>query len=776
MKRIILSTLGVFALFLFGMQEAKASHTAGGSITYEYIGDSTGIPYNYCITLVLYRRELGISLAASYPIDINSSCFGSSSVTVTQALYNSWYTQQGLGTYTQGGTPRGDTNCIDQADPGYNDGRIEEYRYRACIVLPGKCADYTFSWDLCCRNSNITNLATYPSLYLESKLNNTLGPNTSPSFLNPGAKFFCVGQPFTWSQAATEPDQDSMVFTLAQPWSAQNAPIPWAPGYSTQQPMTTANGFNFNPATGVFVFTPTQAEVDVIKIVVEEYRFDTVFFSWLLVGTAIREMQIPILSTCNPIASTGVNISQGVTTGGVTSERKVMNGDSLIATFGIDSIADYGGGNTEIDIIGYECFDSVVKVKVNGDLKCSSISPDGTDFRLIGPDSIARPIIGINNNCKSTLLTDEVDLFLHKPLDVNGDYLLQIKAGTDGNTIENECGYGVKEFFTIIIRVANCPKLKYDLQNVSVEFDQVVKLDWYVDPQSITPETDKLFTEWTIMRSNADNPQFYPIANLNGPGDVTRRSYVDTSLEMYNLDQSHYRYIVQLVQNFDFKPPTRNVRTILLQDTLSPDSSAINFEWTYYNGWPAPSYQMYKAKVDTTLPVQVWEAFGKGPDSNFFKDEWMIPDPVTEANSGLYVFKVEASDAMNPGNSFISQSNWVYVDIPYDPVVPPPPPDSIFVPNVFSPNGDGINDIFHVGGLSGYTSASIEVFNRWGKRVHSSTEQGRDVSLSEGLFWDGTDANSGEVLGDGVYYFVLYAYAANGEPRNLNGQIHIMKN
>ena len=154
----------------------------------------------------------------------------------------------------------------------------------------------------CCRNTNITNLATYPALYLESNLNNTLGPNTSPFFLNPGAKFFCVGQPFTWSQAAAEPDQDSMVFTLAQPWSADNTPIPWAPGYSTQQPMTTANGFNFNPATGVFQFTPTQAEVDVIKIVVEEYRFDTISFNWLLVGTAIREMQIPVLSTCNPIA------------------------------------------------------------------------------------------------------------------------------------------------------------------------------------------------------------------------------------------------------------------------------------------------------------------------------------------------------------------------------------------------------------------------------------------------------------------------------------------
>ena len=766
MKRIILSLAGVMAFFLLGTQEAMASHTAGGSITYEYIGDSTGVPYQYCITLVLYRREQGIGLGTTQPIDITSSCFGAQNVTLTQP--------PGV---PQGQTPRGDTNCIDQGDPGYGSAKIEEYIYTGCVTLPGKCSDYVFSWDLCCRNGNITNLSTYPSLYLESKLNNTLGPNTSPYFLNPGAKFFCVGQPFTWSQAATEPDQDSMVFTLAQPWSAANTPIPWAPGYSTLQPMTTANGFNLNPSTGVFVFTPTQPEVDVIKIVVEEYRWDTVFFSWLLVGTAIREMQIPILSTCNPIASTGVNISQGVTTGGVTSERITVNGDSLIASFGIDSIADFGGGQAEIDVIGYECFDSIVKVKVNGDLKCSSISPDGTDFRIIGPDSVLRPVIGINNNCKTTLLTDEVDLFLHKPLDVNGDYLLQIKSGFDGNTIENECGYGVKEFFSIIIRVANCPKLKYDLQNVSVEYDQVVKLDWYVDPQSITPETDKLFTKWTIYRSNGDNPQFYPLVDLDGPGDVTRRSYIDTSLEMYNLDGLHYRYIVQLVQNFDFKKPTRNIRTIHLhKDSTSTDTSVFAFEWTHYNGWKSPSYQMYFAKHDSTVVNPAWQAFGKGLDSNFLKDEWPIPDPIDETNSGLYMFKVQASDPLNSSNNFESQSNWLYFDVPYDPAIPPPPPDSIIVPNVFSPNGDGINDVFRVSGLTGFTNVTIEVFNRWGKRVFTGTENGRDVEVPLGLFWDGADMNSGEILGDGVYYYILNANAQNGSSQSLNGQIHILKN
>ena len=273
--------------------------------------------------------------------------------------------------------------------------------------------------------------------------------------------------------------------------------------------------------------------------------------------------------------------------------------------------------------------------------------------------------------------------------------------------------------------------------------------------------------------------QFYPIAYLDGPGDVTRRSYIDTSLEMYNVDQSHYRYIVQLVQNFDYKPPTRNVRSILLQDTINSDSTGYNFEWTYYNGWQSPSYTIYKAQVDTSSPTLAWEAFGRGPDSNYLREEWLIPDPLNETNSGLYVFKVEAIDAVNTANNFISQSNWVYIDIPYNVPVPPLAPDSAVVPNVFSPNGDNINDIFYVSGVKGYTDLTIEVFNRWGKRVFSAAENrtGMERDIPQGLYWDGTDMNSGQTLGDGVYYYIVTLNDnVTGTSKNLQGQVYITKN
>ncbi len=112
--------------------------------------------------------------------------------------------------------------------------------------------------------------------------------------------------------------------------------------------------------------------------------------------------------------------------------------------------------------------------------------PKGTrcDFRLIGPDHILRPIVSVtdlDNRCKLELKTRKIGLGLHKKLDVNGYYLLQIRTGTDGNTIVNECGFDTREHNSFLIKVDNCPDPYYQIRNVSVWDDQHTLVQWEVD-------------------------------------------------------------------------------------------------------------------------------------------------------------------------------------------------------------------------------------------------------------------------------------------------------
>jgi gliding motility-associated-like protein len=73
----------------------------------------------------------------------------------------------------------------------------------------------------------------------------------------------------------------------------------------------------------------------------------------------------------------------------------------------------------------------------------------------------------------------------------------------------------------------------------------------------------------------------------------------------------------------------------------------------------------------------------------------------------------------------------------------------VFIPEGFSPNGDGINDYFIIKGADKYI-VDLKVFNRWGNLVYESKHYQND--------WDGI-SNSGLLIStklpDGTYYYIV---------------------
>jgi gliding motility-associated-like protein len=78
----------------------------------------------------------------------------------------------------------------------------------------------------------------------------------------------------------------------------------------------------------------------------------------------------------------------------------------------------------------------------------------------------------------------------------------------------------------------------------------------------------------------------------------------------------------------------------------------------------------------------------------------------------------------------------------------------IFVPNVFSPNGDGLNDVLYVRGFNAEEILSFEIYNRWGQRVFETDD------LAHG--WDGK-VDGKEVAGDVFAYFLRVKCQVGGE-------------
>ncbi len=90
------------------------------------------------------------------------------------------------------------------------------------------------------------------------------------------------------------------------------------------------------------------------------------------------------------------------------------------------------------------------------------------------------------------------------------------------------------------------------------------------------------------------------------------------------------------------------------------------------------------------------------------------------------------------------------------------PEDSI--PNVFTPNGDNINDKFYVPG-DGLTELSCEIFDRWGLKVYEYSPDRE--------FWNGETIN-GENASAGTYYYMVNA-TCNDAKKKVKGFVQLLK-
>jgi gliding motility-associated-like protein len=90
--------------------------------------------------------------------------------------------------------------------------------------------------------------------------------------------------------------------------------------------------------------------------------------------------------------------------------------------------------------------------------------------------------------------------------------------------------------------------------------------------------------------------------------------------------------------------------------------------------------------------------------------------------------------------------------------------NDFFIPNAFSPNGDGNNDVLEVYG-TGLATVKMKIFNRWGEKIFDSGNQWGG--------WDGTF--KGQLQNPGVYTYYVEGVYLNGKVREKRGSITILR-
>ena len=96
--------------------------------------------------------------------------------------------------------------------------------------------------------------------------------------------------------------------------------------------------------------------------------------------------------------------------------------------------------------------------------------------------------------------------------------------------------------------------------------------------------------------------------------------------------------------------------------------------------------------------------------------------------------------------------------------------ENIFIPNTFSPNGDGINDVFFPRGTGINMIRGMKIFNRWGQVVF---ERSNFYANDPASGWDGLVG--GKQVSSDVYIFVIDVICNNGEVITKTGNVTLLK-
>jgi gliding motility-associated-like protein len=95
---------------------------------------------------------------------------------------------------------------------------------------------------------------------------------------------------------------------------------------------------------------------------------------------------------------------------------------------------------------------------------------------------------------------------------------------------------------------------------------------------------------------------------------------------------------------------------------------------------------------------------------------------------------------------------------------------NFFIPNTFSPNGDGVNDVFYLRGSGLFRVKSLMIFNRWGEIVFEKREFPVNDAASG---WNGT--YKGKKAAPDVYVYQIEIICSNGETIKYSGNIALIQ-
>lgn len=724
-------------IFLCCSKSVEAKHIIGGDVTYECVGlDTINQRATYRIYFTMYRDCQGGG--AGFDNDAQIGIYRE------QGTNFQWLETLVL-------APVGSDRLEPTPNPCVEIPQnicVEEGRYQFEVTLPVSNSDYVLTYSRCCRNVTIANIvnaedtgATF-SVRISSEAQQLC--NSSPVFTEFPPIVICAGQPLIASQAAVDPDGDVLVYEFCSPKqgggpfgsnenpgnpSACNGIVPSPencgppfndvvfklPNFSANNPVIGEPRISINSETGLITGTPSLIGQFVVGVCVKEYR------DGVLIGEISRDFQFNV-TECN--ARVFAEIEHDAQIG--PQEYQVNSCGDFDIVFVNESTDP-----AFIDAYLWE-------FNINGDV----VTSDEKDVTITFP--------GLGNYTGRMILNP--------------------------NAIDEECTD------TAYFEVNLFPSI--DAEFV-FEYDTCIAGPVNFTDLSQSGAGDVLFWEWDFDDGN--------ISEFQNPNHVYQTPGIkNVSLTAEDVNECRDTFVQEI--SYLPAPPLIVIEpssffgcapaNIFFNNLSVPIDSTYDILWDFGDGnfsteiSPTHIYDetgTFDVSLEIVSPIgcEIAKNFGSlievdfKPEANFtFSPEdpnsinrtVQFSDESINAVKWLWEFGEEGA-AFEENPSFTFRDTGIY-EIQLVAVHPSGCPDTMIqiidvepivtyhMPNAFTPNADGTNDIFLGKGIiAGMNDFSLNIFNRWGEMVFAS----EDPLIG----WNGKKNNNGDHAQAGVYVFKM---------------------
>lgn len=346
------------------------------------------------------------------------------------------------------------------------------------------------------------------------------------------------------------------------------------------------------------------------------------------------------------------------------------------------------------------CAPNTLQLVFDKPMNCNSIAANGSDFVVTGTSPVT--VIGASGTCVNGVSTT-INVRLSAPIQTAGNYQIRLVAGTDGNTVIDECGQQTPAGSTLGFSTSD---------TVNADFNMQVLYGCKFDTVACSHNGANGVTSWNwnfdnIATLTIQNPTFvFPTFGVKTITLVTSNGVCsDTASQIANLDNA---------MNAEFTFP----------DVLCPEDMAV----------------FKDISTGNNIISRRWD-FGNGETSTLAEPlPQQYPLLPLNVRSKMYDVRLIIQNNHNCFDTAIHQMKLVNTCY-------------IAVPNAFTPSGHINNYLYPLNAYKA-TNLQFRIYNRYGQLVFSTTDWTRK--------WDGTI--NGKPQSTGVYAWTLtYTDGQTGE-------------